>query len=142
MAQPRGIAVHATRYIAETPVQLHSFMISLSLATLTTTPRPLAPGLHCQRQRVNVLSLGHAKLRVTDKKGATIINMHGSSAFRHCWETACTVTDEHVGGIVCGKEDGSLRLRKNYVSGQEPWQLDGKNMQVITSAGRTDESHT
>ena len=47
----------------------------------------------------------------------------------------CQVQPEHVNGIVCGASDGSMRVRTMKVNDQEPWQLDGKNMRVLTSAG-------
>ena len=47
----------------------------------------------------------------------------------------CQVVPEHINGIVCGASDGSVRMRKLEVDGQEPWQLDGKLMNVATSAG-------
>ena len=47
----------------------------------------------------------------------------------------CQISSEHENGIVCGASDGSVRVRRLYVNQQEPWQLDGKTMRVITSAG-------
>lgn len=47
----------------------------------------------------------------------------------------CQVVPEHVNGIVCGASDGSVRVRRLKVDGQEPWQLDGKRMNVRTDVG-------
>eukprot|EP00439_Symbiodinium_sp_Y106_P000772 s3580_g1.t1 len=47
----------------------------------------------------------------------------------------CHHSDEHGNGLVCGAEDGSVRVRRLLVDRQEPWQLDGKDMLVQTSAG-------
>jgi hypothetical protein len=47
----------------------------------------------------------------------------------------CQRQAEHVNGIVCGRDDGSARLRRLYLSGQQPWQLDGKSIQVQTPYG-------
>eukprot|EP00930_Biecheleria_cincta_P023408 TRINITY_DN1691_c0_g3_i1.p1 TRINITY_DN1691_c0_g3~~TRINITY_DN1691_c0_g3_i1.p1 ORF type:complete len:2461 (+),score=365.35 TRINITY_DN1691_c0_g3_i1:773-7384(+) len=47
----------------------------------------------------------------------------------------CSVQPEHVNGVVCGKADGSLRLRRLLVNQAQPWQLDGKEMNVWTLAG-------
>lgn len=53
----------------------------------------------------------------------------------------CEVSDAHVNGVVCGASDGSLRVRRLKVDGQEPWQLDGKNMRVLTAAGYDEVSY-
>ena len=47
----------------------------------------------------------------------------------------CSVVDEHVNGVMCGASDGSVRMRRLLVNEQQPWQLDGKDMNVQTSAG-------
>ncbi|CAE7477052.1 PKHD1L1 [Symbiodinium sp. CCMP2456] len=47
----------------------------------------------------------------------------------------CAVVDEHVNGVMCGASDGSVRVRRLLVNEQQPWQLDGKLMNVRTSAG-------
>ena len=47
----------------------------------------------------------------------------------------CSVVDEHVNGVMCGASDGSVRVRRLLVNEQQPWQLDGKLMNVRTSAG-------
>ncbi|CAL1168986.1 unnamed protein product [Cladocopium goreaui] len=47
----------------------------------------------------------------------------------------CNVSSEHVNGVVCGAADGSLRVRTMKVNNQEPWQLDGKQMNVLSSSG-------
>ncbi|CAE7752181.1 PKHD1L1 [Symbiodinium sp. CCMP2456] len=55
----------------------------------------------------------------------------------------CHHSDEHGNGLVCGAADGSVRVSnlsmvlrcRLLVDRQEPWQLDGKDMFVQTSAG-------
>jgi len=54
----------------------------------------------------------------------------------HWADGVCDWTDSRfVNGIVCGASNGSVRMRRLWVNGQEPWQLDGKNIRVNSAAG-------
>lgn len=39
------------------------------------------------------------------------------------------------GGSACGLADGKVRMRRLWVRGAQPWQLDGKQIRVISAGG-------
>lgn len=51
------------------------------------------------------------------------------------WDDCAWDDPRFENGVVCGRADGSLRMRRLLVDGQEPRQLDGKRMAVISGAG-------
>lgn len=56
--------------------------------------------------------------------------------YNHWEDGLCEWGNSHYpNGIVCGHADGSTRMRRLLLNGQEPWQLDGKPLNVTSSAG-------